>query len=347
MADVIYANHMEPQVFNTQQQSARPPMEPGSSGQNTYVSEGGMQTASNEGFYLDFVQTSAGNAAAESHKPELTETTNSVKNMEKQTSKLSRDVVRQKKCLILIAITFAALLGVGLTTVYMLSKNQETQPIGEVGVGNKSLATLVQYIDEQRKYITQLELHFREGEVTSTNKRLQEQGISEDDLKKVNNTALEQLQMASNDLKSAQVYLIKDVVMKAGENYITVDGKLFWTGSAPELTYDVAYSVCAKYWSTIAQIKNRREYDAVMSMFSAKSGYITVRIGSKINFMTEQTSPTDEFTTTDNGEPTTSWEYDEYDYGKDVVYLVDSDLMNEGGGMITPSLQTDKVICQL
>ncbi|XP_077968017.1 uncharacterized protein LOC144422087 isoform X2 [Styela clava] len=307
MADVIYANHMEPQAFNAQEQS-------------------GMQTASNDGLYLEFVQASAGDAAAESHKPELTETMNDMINMKNQTIKLSRDVVRQKKCLILVAITFAVLLGVGLATIYMLTKNQGTQPIGKVGVGKKTLANLLQYIDEQRKYI----IH----------------GIIKDDLKQDNKTVRERLQIVSKELKSAQEYFIKNAVMEAGENYTIVDGSLFWSGSAPGLTYDVAYNVCAKYWSTIAQIKNRREYDAVMSMLRPKNVFnlIEVWIGLEINFLTRQISPTDGFTKWNIGEPTIGQNYTK------VVLLVSSDLVSDDfDGMVTflPSLTTNKVLCQL
>ncbi|XP_077974759.1 uncharacterized protein LOC144430625 [Styela clava] len=231
---------MEAQAFNAQEQC-------------------GMPTASNEGFYLDFAQSCAGDAAAERHGRKLTETKNSVANMENKTSKLSNNMIRQKKCIILITITFTLLLGVGLVTVYMLTKNQETQPIGNVGVDNKSLANFVQYVDGQSKYITQLKLRIHERQVNSTNKRLEEHGMSEGDLKQVNKTALEQLQTATNQLKSVQECLIKDSVMEAEEkNYTTVDGKLLGTATAPGLKYPVAYSsVCAEYWSTIAQIKKK------------------------------------------------------------------------------------------
>ncbi|XP_077969130.1 uncharacterized protein LOC120344998 isoform X2 [Styela clava] len=325
MADRIYANDLRTQVFNVREQSSR-------------------QIASNEGFYLDLAQTSAGDAAAESHRQELTKTKNAVTNVEAQTSKLSKVVVRQQKFLILITITFAVLLGIGLATVYMLTKNQETQLIGNVGVGNKTPANLVHYIDEQRKDITELELSFGEVQENLSDIKLEVLGIIEGDSREVNKTVLEQLQIATNQLKSAQEYLIKDTVIEAGENYTTVDGKLFWTGTAPGLNYTVAYNVCAKYWSTMAQIKNRQEYDVVMSMLRPKSGFITVWIGLGINPITKQICPTDGFTKWISGEPGIGSSYKTY---TNISLVVRSDPMYSGMMNAEPNWARTKVLCQL
>ncbi|XP_039249364.2 uncharacterized protein LOC120327048 [Styela clava] len=205
----------------------------------------------------------------------------------------------------LITITFAIiLLGMGLATVYMLVKTQETQRFGNNGVDNKTLANLVQYIDEQREEINQLEL------------------------------------------KSAQEYLIKDAVLGAAEKYITVDGKLLWTGSAPGLTYDVAYNVCAKYWSTMAQIKNKQEYVAAMSMLRPKSGFIAVWIGLGINPLTGQIRPYNGFTKWYVGEP-------RVDKGCEICtkvsLVVRPDPLDDHQGMVNaePNWTRDKVLCQL
>nr|XP_039270291.1 uncharacterized protein LOC120344998 [Styela clava] len=313
MADRIYANDLRTQVFNVREQSSA--TNPISSGQNMYseANAGSRQIASNEGFYLDLAQTSAGDAAAESHRQELTKTKNAVTNVEAQTSKLS-------------------------------TKNQETQLIGNVGVGNKTPANLVHYIDEQRKDITQLELSFGEVQENLSDIKLEVLGIIEGDSREVNKTVLEQLQIATNQLKSAQEYLIKDSVIEAGENYTTVDGKLFWTGAAPGLNYTVAYNVCAKYWSTMAQIKNRQEYDVVMSMLRPKSGFITVWIGLGINPITKQICPTDGFTKWISGEPGIGSSYKTY---TNISLVVRSDPMYSGMMNAEPNWARIKVLCQL
>ncbi|XP_039270291.2 uncharacterized protein LOC120344998 isoform X3 [Styela clava] len=313
MADRIYANDLRTQVFNVREQSSA--ANPISSGQNMYseANAGSRQIASNEGFYLDLAQTSAGDAAAESHRQELTKTKNAVTNVEAQTSKLS-------------------------------TKNQETQLIGNVGVGNKTPANLVHYIDEQRKDITELELSFGEVQENLSDIKLEVLGIIEGDSREVNKTVLEQLQIATNQLKSAQEYLIKDTVIEAGENYTTVDGKLFWTGTAPGLNYTVAYNVCAKYWSTMAQIKNRQEYDVVMSMLRPKSGFITVWIGLGINPITKQICPTDGFTKWISGEPGIGSSYKTY---TNISLVVRSDPMYSGMMNAEPNWARTKVLCQL
>ncbi|XP_039249602.2 uncharacterized protein LOC120327213 [Styela clava] len=339
MASRDFANDVE-----AKEKSEYVVMEPNKIGQHTYaeVSGGRMPTASNDGFYLDFAQTTAGDAAAESHGRELNATKNVVTNLKNQTSKLSRNVVRQKKCLILITITFVVLLAMGLATVYMLTQNKKTQPFGNVE--NKTLANLAQYIDKQRKEINLLELRFREVQANLSSKIFKKHEISEGDLKQVNKIA--QPQTATNKLKSAQECLIKNAVMEAGENYTTVDGKLLWTVTAPELNYTMAYNVCASYWSTMAQIKSQREYDSVMSMLRPKSKYITVWTGLEINPMTGQISPTDGFTQWYGIEPGIGSSYKTY---TKVSLVVHSDPKYGRQGMMNaePNWWRDKVLCQL